>query len=320
MERHDGRQSGSALRTPVLLLVFNRPESTERVFEAIRRAGPERLYVAADGPRSPALDGARCAEVRELVSAVDWPCEVSTLFRDDNLGCRRAVSSALDWFFELESEGIVLEDDCLPTWSFFPFAAAMLDRHRLDDRVSCVSGDRFHPPSFRPVSSYSFSRHAHIWGWASWRRAWTRCDHNLNAWPALRESGWLGEVSNGLPGFEYHWTSVFDRVRSGEIDSWAYPWLFTGWVHGSLTVLPSVNLVENIGFGPSATHTTGEGLHPPAETLPQPYRHPEAVVPDDHADRWAMEHVFNVRPAHRTALRALRARMRSAARFVGGAS
>src|SRR5262249_20722231 len=162
-----------ACKIPVLFLIFNRPNTTARVMEAIRTAGPGRLYVAADGPRDGNADEAkRCAEVRRIATQVDWPCEVQTLFRERNLGCRQAVSSAITWFFEQEQEGIILEDDCLPSPSFFPYCAELLARFRNDERIMCITGCNFQQDMKGYPYSYYFSKYHHVWGWATWRRAW----------------------------------------------------------------------------------------------------------------------------------------------------
>lgn len=168
------------LSTPVLFVVFNRPETTSRVFNSIRNARPARLYVAADGPRAMREGEAqRCVEVRRIASAVDWPCEVRTLFRDENIGCRRSVSGAISWFFEHEPEGIILEDDCLPDASFFSYCATLLERYRIEPRVMAITGNNFQPSMEGYSASYYYSIYNHVWGWASWRRAWALYDADM---------------------------------------------------------------------------------------------------------------------------------------------
>jgi hypothetical protein len=286
------------MRNPVLFLVFNRPDTTAQVFEAIRRAQPPRLYVAADGPRpTRAGEHERCAAVRRVATAVDWPCELVTLLRDENLGCKRAVSSAISWFFEREAEGIVLEDDCLPDPTFFGYCDELLDRYRHDTRVMCISGDNFISSDWMPQESYYFSRYFHIWGWATWRRAWAFYDVDMKHW---RESGDTGVVQQRLPGeprAAAHWRESFDRVSRGQIDTWDYQWTYACWRQGGLSCMPASNLVSNIGFGEGATHTISAesklanlGVAP----LELPLRHPKAVEAQLEADRWTSEHVFRI--------------------------
>lgn len=289
---------GGVLNTPVLFLVFNRPDITAESFQAIRAARPARLYVAADGPREGKTGEVDlCNQVRAIATNVDWPCEVKTLFRAGNLGCRHAVSDAINWFFVSEPEGIVLEDDCLASIDWFRFAKEMLERYRSDTRVMCVSASHFHGGSHTPESSYFFSRYNHCWGWASWRRAWAMYDSDMAAWSTLRGREWLRGVGYGSRGFATYWRNIFDTVRAGRVDSWAYRWTFSCWAQSGLTVLPARNLVRNIGFGNDATHTgTGRSLDwaMPLEALDFPLRHPNLVSPDMAADIWTDRHVYGI--------------------------
>jgi hypothetical protein len=248
------------LQTAVLFLVFNRPETTQQVFEAIRQAKPPRLYVAADGPRANREGEAKKAsQVREIATAVDWPCEVKTLFRDENLGCKKAVSSGIDWFFENEEQGIILEDDCLPHADFFTFCETLLNLYASDEWVWVVTGDNFQDGQQRGDGSYYFSRYNHVWGWASWRRAWSKRDMEIQFWPEWKNSlQWKAWLPDRVE--RQFWTKIFDQMHRNEIDTWDYPWTASVWFHGGLTATPNVNLVSNIGFGPDATHTTGKSI------------------------------------------------------------
>lgn len=283
----------------VLFLIFNRPETTRRVFEAIRAAAPTRLYVAADGPRTGRPDDApRCQAAREVATTVDWPCTVSTLFREENLGCRVAVSTALEWFFEHEPQGIVLEDDCLPAPDWFRFAGEMLARFRDDERIMCISANHFHGNAHSPEWSYFFSRYNHCNGWASWQRAWQHYDYDMAAWPALRDTDWLRSIGMGSKLFSRYWKDIFDMAYEGKrVDSWAYRWTFSCWVRGGLTVLPARNLVTNLGFGIDSTHTSDADSwlgSLPLESLDFPLRHPHVVERDTAADQWTDRNVFRI--------------------------
>lgn len=304
------------MRTAVLFLVFNRPDTTTRVFQAIRSAQPPRLYVAADGPRQGrAGEADRCAEVRRIASDVDWPCEVFTLFRDSNFGCKRAVSSAISWFFQHETEGIILEDDCLPDPSFFPYCETLLQRYRDDPRIACISGDNFISTVWRPQSSYYFSRYMHIWGWATWRRAWAGYDVDMKAWKDGTGAPLIDQLFAHEPRDAEFWKSHFTQVADGLIDTWDYQWVFACWRQGGLGCMPASNLISNIGFGADATHTRSpESKHANlgVEPMPMPLRHPQAVEASLEADRWTSEHVFGVPPARRqvsTLLRGLKRRL-----------
>ena len=265
---------------PVLFLVFNRPERTQQVFQAIRAARPSRLFVAADGPRSDrAAESERCAEVRTIATAVDWPCELHTLFRANNLGCGRAVSEAISWFFARVPEGIVLEDDCLPDPSFFGFCTALLERYRTDRRVFKIAGTN--PLGYWPGlegSSYLYSSYGYSWGWASWSDRWASFDLGLTEWPGFARSSHARHYP-----FSRQRNQGFQATYAGLIDTWDYQWHFTISRHHGLVVVPTLNLVRNIGFEPEATHTRNAlSLYArnPVGQLQPPFRAPRFMLPD----------------------------------------
>lgn len=288
--------------SPILFLVFNRPEQTARVFDEIRRARPARLYVAADGPRADRDEADACAAVRQIATAVDWPCTVQRLFRDANLGCKHAVADAIDWFFEQEEAGIILEDDCLPDPSFFDFCDSLLGLYRDDMRVMSICGSNSLPPETLPSTDYFFSRHCRVWGWATWRRAWALYDRDMAAWPECRRERLLRGVAAGDYQFEAYWTEVLDRTHAGEVDTWDYQWMFSCWANSGLAIRPVVNLVSNLGFGPDATHTfdpdSAEGNRP-TQSVALPLRHPPRVARDVIADQQTQIGQFSGAPRWR---------------------
>jgi glycosyltransferase involved in cell wall biosynthesis len=277
--------NGNQCRTPVALLIFNRPDTTARVFEAVRQARPERLLIVADGPR-PGVKGEaeKCAQARAVTEAVDWPCEVLREYSEPNLGCRLRVSSGIDWIFEQAEEAIILEDDCVPDPSFFGYCEELLERYRDDERVMHISGDNL-GAGRRGDAGYYFSRYPHIWGWASWRRAWAKYDVNVPAWAS-------GDKDAYLAGFERDaernfWRQMWDEAASGRIGTWDFQWVFACIANGGLAINPNVNLVSNIGYGEGSTHTeedpTGIG-DLPTEPVELPLRHPATVARDSEAD------------------------------------
>jgi len=287
------------MNSPVLFLVFNRPSTTKQVFEAIRAARPPRLYVAADGPRAGRSGEAQlCDQVRAIATAVDWPCEVKTLFRDSNLGCKMGVSTGIDWFFENEPEGIILEDDVLPLPSFFPYCDELLERYRHDDSVWMVSGSNLIPGQIPLEESYFFSQNALIWGWASWRRAWQHYDVRMQAWPKLKQEGWLKSVFPGQPLLISHWTYLFDELYAGKRDTWDYQCAYTCWLTNSVTITPAQNLTENLGFGEAATHTSSQKPDFLLEAIPAdlsfPLIHPTSLAPNAKADLMVFEKVHGI--------------------------
>jgi hypothetical protein len=285
------------LHTPVLFLIFNRPDTTEKVFETIRQAKPPRLYVAGDGPRVTRPGEDRQVHLaRQIATAVDWPCEVQTLFRKENLGCKSAVCSAIDWFFENEEQGIILEDDCLPHSDFFNYCQEILGCYALDERVWMVNGCNFQRGRWRGVDSYYFSQYMHIWGWASWRRAWVKRDMSISFWPEWKKSSEWKEYLPDRVERKY-WSKIFDQMYRNEIDTWDYPWIASAWNSGGIAVTPNVNLVSNIGFGPNATHTISkksEFSEMPVAAIGH-LTHPKAVHVDEMADAWVFNWHFSGR-------------------------
>ncbi len=243
-----------SLQTPIAFCIFNRPQLTARVFEAIKRSRPRQLLVIGDGPRADRPDEAQLVQqTRDILQRVDWECDVKTNFSETNLGCRNRMATGLTWAFEQAEELIVLEDDCLPDPTFFGFAQSLLNHYRDNDQVMMISGDNFQPG---PTSdnSYYFSRWAHIWGWASWRRAWNHYDLSIESWPADKANGLLAGAVDSRAELQY-WSNVFDQVHRGEIDTWDFSWAYALWKRNGLAILPETNLVTNLGFSESATHT-----------------------------------------------------------------
>lgn len=278
------------MKSALLFVVFNRPDTTARVFETIRAAKPPRLYVAADGPRAGRIgEEDRCSQVRQLATQVDWPCELFILFRETNLGCKIGVSSAINWFFEHEEQGIILEDDILAQPSFFDYCDEMLECYKKDTSVSMISGCNLVSKRLEFEDSYFFSRNVHIWGWATWRRAWMHYDINMSKWPEWRAKGALRQMLNGDIAVALFWENIFDQVHAGRIDTWDYQWVFTCFKEGGLDILPEHNLIDNLGFGPDATHTTMETPKLLLESVPQdlefPLRHPKSVERNLVADK-----------------------------------
>lgn len=241
------------LSTAVLFLVFNRLDTTKEVFKAIRKAKPSRIYIASDGPRKIKNNEAdKVKEVRSyIINNIDWQCDVNTLFREENLGCKIAVSTAIDWFFDNEEQGIILEDDCFPSQSFFWFCEELLDRYKDDLRIGQIGGSNFQNGKKRGDADYYFSIYNHIWGWASWSNRWR--DYNVNL-ENFENSHFINRILTDKRAIKY-WNNIYEDMKEQKIDTWDYQWTFTLWAKKQLTILPNLNLIKNIGFGPEATHT-----------------------------------------------------------------
>ena len=285
------------MQAPVAFFIFNRPAETARVFAEIERARPRRLLVIADGPRASHVgEAALCEEARSVAAGVNWECEVLTNFAEANLGCRARVVSGLEWVFDNCGEAVVLEDDCLPHPSFFPFCDELLERYREDERVMSVCGDNYLLGRRRTRHSYFFQRLPGGWGWATWRRAWRHYDALMKGWPGLRDAGWLDALLGDARAARY-WQRVFERTfAAGEkAGTWDYQWVFSIWARGGLVATAGVNLVSNIGWGPGATHTTQTASalsNIPTEEMEFPLRHPPEVLADAEADRLTFENIY----------------------------
>jgi len=289
---------------PVLFCIFNRPELTRQVFQRIRAARPKVLLIVSDGPRPDrAGEAALVEKSRSVIYDIDWSCEVKTNFADENIGCKARIATGITWAFEYTEELIILEDDCLPDPTFFGYCGELLSRYRDDPKIMMISGNNFQPTS-RTAASYYFSHWTHIWGWATWKRAWQSFDIDVSDWPQRRGENFFKDIFPSAAD-QQHWQQVMDNQYAGLIDTWDFPWTYACWKSGGLTVLPDQNLVTNIGFGEAATHTTDDGsplaglpMHPMAEIT-----HAKQIARHELADQYTLENIMSV-CSDKSALRA----------------
>lgn len=284
--------------TPVALLTFARPAETARVLHAIRQMRPRTLLVVSDGAREGRPDEAeRVAQTRALLDTIDWDCDLRTNFATTNMGCRRRVSSGVDWVFQQVERAIILEDDCLPSPAFFQYCAEMLERYQDNPEIMTIAGTTYIAGQHRTPDSYHFSRYPLIWGWASWARAWRHYDVDMNDWPQQKAEGLLRRVI-GDRWIELRMEEMFDHVHGG-FDTWDVQLLYASVKRGGLNVIPVTNMILNIGYGEFATHTTGG---PPKVVrkmqlgeLSFPLAHPAAALRDSRGDR-RIENATRMRP------------------------
>jgi hypothetical protein len=281
------------LSTPVVLIIFNRPDLTEIVFQAIAQAKPRKLFVVADGARFPE-EVAKCQQTRAVIEKVDWECEVFTNFSEKNLGSGQRVATGMDWVFSEVEEAIILEDDVLPTPSFFNYCQTLLEYYRHDERIMHINGDNSLNQR-RNEYSYYFSHYAHVWGWASWRRAWRHYDFYIKTWPEFKSQRYLELLFEDSYEQRY-WESILEQMYEDPraIDAWDYQWMYTCWTHNGLSIMPNCNMISNLGFNrPDATHTLGES---PRANLPTTdiweIKHPQFVIRHRQADRYTFDYVF----------------------------
>jgi hypothetical protein len=283
-------------KSAVLFVIFNRPDMTRRVFAQIREARPARLYIAADGRRAGFPDEELlCLESRSVVDQIDWECEVKTLFRSENVGCREGVSSAVTWFFSHESEGIILEDDCLPSNSFFKFCDTLLEKYRYDTRIRHITGCNLQHGKKWGNGTYYFSNMTHVWGWAGWKRVWNDYDKKLSKYNPEEIEKQLENIFDD-PLVVESWLHIFNEVKAGKINAWGYQLDFANFFNNGLTIIPNENLISNIGFGPAATHTVDE--HSIYANIPlkqiEEITHPVFILPEKRADRIVLNRDFNI--------------------------
>lgn len=243
------------MNAPIAFFIFNRPKLTKISFEAIRRSKPDKLFLISDGPRTTNSDDVVNIELaRAIVNNIDWPCKVYKNYSDINLGCRNRINTGLDWVFEHVDRAIIIEDDCIPNNDFFVFCSTLLEHHKNSSFVGTISGSNFQRGNFRNNSSYYYSRHIHVWGWATWRRTWKLHDKNINFWPIWKQSQtWVALFTDNVE--RKFWESIFDLMYESKIDTWDYAFILSNWYHGKVSAVSNINLVSNIGFGPDGTHT-----------------------------------------------------------------
>ena len=284
------------IKVPVLFLIFNRPDETGQVFSRIKRAQPKTLYIAADGPRD-GKNGEKevCEKTREIVSKIDWDCEVKTLYRETNLGCKIAVSSAITWFFENEEMGIILEDDCLPSDSFFRFCEELLILYKNDSRIWHIDGSTFQKLKFE--TGYEFSKYCLIWGWATWRRAWNNYDPDIKNFPEFERKNIMKSVWY-KPEVRKLWLEKFKEVYNAQVDTWDFQWFYTVWINNGMSIRPGVNLIKNIGFNANATHVLSINkllTEMKNEEILFPLQHPEFFIPNMQLDDECSVRRFGIR-------------------------
>lgn len=303
-------QTMDAFRTPILLIVWRRPEHLRQLIHTLRRHKPSDIYVACDGAAEGDLDQARqVAETRDVVDRyVDWPCEIRKLYSDRNQGCRDGVSRAITWFFSSVSEGIILEDDCIPNDSFFGYCAELLEKYRQDYRVWSISGNNFQNGEWRGDGSYYFSRIPLIWGWATWKDRWDHYDVDMKKWPALRDSGLLSSVFKSKVELRF-WKELWERMYVEKApNTWDYQWCLTCIANGGLCIEPNRNLVTNIGFGSDSTHTKNKVRQNPCVPLGA-IVHPTFVLKDEQACMTTFDGHFGGYYLKRSILRRIKDRL-----------
>lgn len=260
---------------PILFIIFKRYDTTIKVFKEIQKIKPKKLYIAADAGRS-SEEQIKCEETRSIIKNIDWECEIFTLFQKKNQGCKYGPYTAINWFFQHEEEGIILEDDCLPNNSFFQFMKEMINKYRDDDRIGMIAGHN--PINIEIPYSYTFSRFKGCWGWATWKRAWNKIDIELQQ---------IDYTKHIIPFMVYnkkrekHWKQALKLIEENKVAAWDWPWYFSLAAQNQLCIFPKKNLVANIGFGDDGTHCMGNAPENALTTyeLEFPLKSPSSITP-----------------------------------------
>jgi hypothetical protein len=273
--------------TPIAIIIFNRPDCTLEVLKAIAAAKPSKLFVIADGPRpSRPEDEEKCAATRALVDRFDWECDVIKDYSDKNLGCKYRPESGIDGVFRQIESAIILEDDCLPHPSFFPYCEELLEHYRTDPRVMMIGGYNFFGSTISPRQSYYFSYLGSTWGWATWRRAWLLNDPEMTKWPQALESKLFENIFPD-PVHTRFWYYVYERILNGGlVDAWDYQWQLACWMNSGFRLFPETSLISNVGYRPDATHNFGQApFENTTKEIRFPLKHPDAMVRSFEYDR-----------------------------------
>jgi hypothetical protein len=278
--------------TPILFIIFNRPDTTQQVFDQIKKIKPKKLFITADGPRNDE-EKEMCIKTRLITEQIDWNCEVKKNYSDKNLGCKIGVSSGINWFFNQAESGIILEDDCLPNLSFFWFCEQMLRYYENNKKIGMITGDNFQNGKARGDGSYYFSGMANIWGWATWKRAWKYYDIQMNDYPNFKKNNDIKKIWR-KKYIQKFWLEKFDLAYNNQIDTWDYQWTYTICKNKLLSITPNKNLVTNIGFGTEATHTKKDKDIANLETITiKTIKHPKKIKQNLRADYYYFKRFNN---------------------------
>ncbi len=294
--------------TPILLLAWRRPDKVAKVISSMRAIKPQNIYVACDGPiQNNPEEFDKVLKTRMAIDReIDWNYKsLKKLLSEKNKGCKEGVVSALNWFFENEEEGIIIEDDCLPHPDFFEFAKIMLNKYRNDKRIWCISGNNLQNNQKRGDASYYFSYYPLVWGWATWKRCWDKYDVEMKSWPAFKKKKLLNNYFDSKREGKY-WEKRFDKMYYlNQPDTWDYQWLFCCIKNNGLGIIPNKNLIENIGFGVDATHTTSKTISPAVLKNFQsntsgllPIKNPAYIVRSKIADKYTSLNQFSGYPIY----------------------
>lgn len=243
------------MKIPVVVIIFNRPDKTKILYESLKKYKPSKLLIISDGPRSNfANEKGKVVQSRKIFEKIEWECEILFNNSETNLGCRERIISGLNWVFSKVEKAIILEDDCIPTTEFFTYMEILLDRYQDRKKISSICGTNFLSDSYEVKDSYLYSKYCNVWGWGTWKDRWFKIDSQLKGLGKIKKKKFLIKYLGSFRAYLYwHW--LLDRVDRKKIDSWAYIWNFTNFIEEKISIIPSTNLLTNIGIGKDSNHT-----------------------------------------------------------------
>ena len=280
-------------KTPILLLVYNRSQYLKKLLNILQKIKAQNIYVSFDGPKKDKKDIFKCKKVIEKIDKINWKCNLKKNYLNKNYGCKVGVSKGLEWFFSKVNYGIIIEDDCIPSIDFFTFCEWSLKKYKNDKRVGGITGNNFLKNKINFKESYYFSKYAHCWGWATWRRTWRNYDKNIKFWNEFKSStNWKYLFQNDNE--RKYWEKIFNNVSNNTLDSWAYPWMLCIWKNKQLIITPKKNLVSNIGFSEDATHTVSKfhNFNYKVFRLKKPYVFTKNIEVDKKADDYVFQNHY----------------------------
>jgi hypothetical protein len=282
--------------SPVLLIIFNRPDTTQKVFNEIRKAKPDKLYISADGPRPGNIDDeVECKLAREIIKQVDWPCQLHIRLLEKNLGCGPGPVSAISWVFENEDSAIILEDDFVPAQPFFSYCDELLERYKNDTRIWIISGDQYNEEAVKTPHSYFFSRYGHGQGWATWKRCWISMDMSLSKYPLIIAQD-LYKAAFRTDKETAFFQKKIERIYHDDAlksHMWDFQFGFAITSNGGLSIVPKKNLVTNIGYLGTHSKTKNQFHDRPVDENFKIISHPDFILCDVNYDTWHFKHYWN---------------------------
>lgn len=290
------------MSTAVAIFIYKRPENLEAIISVLKEFHPARILLIADGPKNKS-EALVVKNTREKIeSLIDWPCQVYKNYSLVNMGLKERFKTGIDWVFNHCDKAIFIEDDCIPNYTFFEFCTELLEKYIDDKRVMTISGNNFEFGKGKSKDSYHFSQYPHVWGWATWKRAWADYDSDISDWPSLRNTPWLRIVLGGFIISKF-WKYIFDRLYASKINTWDYQLAYASWKTGSLHIVPSINLVSNVGYGRESTNIKHKNktLYVPARPIHFPLIHPKQIIANKEADR-LVDNLVYVHPIGKVSL------------------